>query len=262
MKLVQRYFLRARYLVLKWLGENIEQPATRFKTKRSLKILGFTELELSETSGESEMYTWAAVGPDLSPRFLVKASPIFRIRPLWRQRKPSQLFKRMRVSERIEYIHHQAGVFNEAGYGPRSLSESNSKIAIIDWEVGDSLAHSSAAPDYLKTVVEATLEISRKGNHHGDLHLGNVIVGRNGTVSFIDSDNQFLNHIDDDTALAVDLATLTGSFLLKYQSDEVDMYLGAIRDVFDDLLLADVIRVSTEFSSENRWLRAVSEILD
>jgi tRNA A-37 threonylcarbamoyl transferase component Bud32 len=265
MSLPWRILLRLNFLATRWVGENFEKPITLKKLNRTLLQRGYSDFELTDVGGKSDLYTWAAVGIDGRQQFVIKVQPAFGIRPKWRRRKTSRLFERMNSNERMVFINDQARVMYETGSGPKPLTGVDDEISIVEWIDGGKLETSSADFNMLRSVIADVVNLSKKGIRHGDLHAGNVILSSAGESIYIDSDNKFVADIPRNTVLAIDLATLIGSIVLgrpqAERTEAATSCIAALDSVGGNTLVDHVRAVARDYASENRWLAGVAEVV-
>ena len=250
-----------RMRILMFAGERVEKPLTRSAARR----LGLTVASLEETGGMSEVYTWALIGADNSPSHVVKAPPMFGIKPLWRRRKKTRLFDRTRIHERISFANTQANLLNKAGYGPAPASAPEDRYCVIEWVTGVSFEEMAPDRQTIIDVVSSILNLNQLGIHHGDLHTGNILISADSSVQFIDSDNRFAPHVSDEIALAVDLGTLLGSLLTLHGSGSCIEGDHTIAQVIGhrvgEEIMSDMAQTALDYKMEHGWLRVASGAL-
>ena len=262
---VKRVIKSNQLRLIEWFGQHIEKPISRSVATRAMKRLGHTGVILRDLDGESEIYTWAMIQHDGSPSHVIKTSPLFGIRPRWRVRKSTPLFDYITPRERVSLIIQKANSLYDAGYGSKPISKPGDRYSVIEWAAGIRLNEMPPGRQSIQAVVSAILDLDQLGFHHGDLHAGNVVITNDDRVLFIDADNQFAHHISGQTALAVDLAVLSGSLLALHGFGQCIEEKYTIATVISDSvgyeLMRELSRAALDHRSENRWLQAAAKFL-
>jgi len=255
--------IRARFL--ECMGEYVEKPISQRLATREMRRLGHTDALLKDLDGESEIYTWAVIGGNGVPTHVIKTSPPFGIRSQCRTRKLTPLFDHITPRERVSLIVERARSLYCAGHGSKPTSEPKDRYGVIEWATGTLLKDMPASRDSIQSVVSTILELDLLGFHHGDLHAGNVVISDEDRILLIDSDNQFTRNTTSRTALAVDLAVLSGSLLILHGTgrciEEKYTVLNIISETVGDQLMAEISRIAFDHRTANRWLRAVAQEL-
>ena len=127
--------------------------------------------------------------------------------------KPSNLFERVDLRDRLTYESKRLTELQTAGYGPCVLA-STRHVIVMDWVEGQPLGEAlPQQPHVLDAVIDLIATLQARGFHHGDLHEGNVLIGPNGIISFLDPSFCFAESVGANERALFDYALLLGSVI-------------------------------------------------